>query len=200
MKSLQLLPCTKRYKRSRQGLFTRTQNDRTKGNGFKLKQSRFRLNIRKKLFSVRVTRHWNRLSRETLGVTSLEVSKARSSGILWLSGKKTKEFSKLKSLLPVKVINDQYPLIVFVYLLLVQYPVEFKSLEVTYQLITSIVNAIIVLILEKQGMSPHNFSLLSFEMLSTHGTVGNEAIRLSPSPPQPSFSMLRQREGDSINF
>lgn len=41
-----------------EGLFTRAYSDRTKGNGFKIKESRFRLDISLKLFTVRVVRPW----------------------------------------------------------------------------------------------------------------------------------------------
>jgi len=42
----------------------------------------FRLNIRKKFFTVRVMRHWHRLSREMVDVPSLETLKVRLDGAL----------------------------------------------------------------------------------------------------------------------
>ena len=56
-------------------------SDMTKDTGFKLKE-RFRSDIRKKFFTMRVVRHWHRLPREAVDAPSLEVFKARLDGAL----------------------------------------------------------------------------------------------------------------------
>ncbi|KFW93429.1 hypothetical protein N336_12821, partial [Phalacrocorax carbo] len=51
-------------------------------NGFKPKEGRFRLDIRKKIFTMRVVKHGNRLPREVVAVPSLETFKVRLDGAL----------------------------------------------------------------------------------------------------------------------
>jgi len=70
------------YKKDGETHFTRACSDRTRGNSFELKDSRFRLHIRAKFFTMRVVRHWSRLPREAGGAPSLEVFKARLDGAL----------------------------------------------------------------------------------------------------------------------
>ena len=57
-------------------------SDRVRGNGHRLKHKRLHLNIRKRFFTVRVTKHWHRLPRDVAESSSLEIFKSRLDTVL----------------------------------------------------------------------------------------------------------------------
>ena len=64
------------------GLFIRACSGRMRGNSFKLEDCTFRLDIRKKFFTVRVVRHWSRSPRKAVNAHTLEMFKTRLDGDL----------------------------------------------------------------------------------------------------------------------
>ena len=79
---ISVFQCLKDYKQEGNQLFMRVDSDRTRQNGFEVKEGRFRLDVRGKLFTERVVRCWKRLPRETVDAPSLEVLKARMDAAL----------------------------------------------------------------------------------------------------------------------
>ena len=70
------------YRKDGDNLLSKPCCDRTRSNIFKLREDRFRLDVRKKVFIMRVVKHRNRLPREVVAAPSLETFKARLEGAL----------------------------------------------------------------------------------------------------------------------
>jgi len=70
------------YRKDGENIFSRACCNRTRGNGFKLREGRFKLDVRKVFFPMRVVKHWSRMLREVVEAPSLETFKAKLDGAL----------------------------------------------------------------------------------------------------------------------
>jgi len=65
------------YRQEGENLFSEACCNKTRNNGFKLREGSFRLDRRKTFFTMRVVKHWHRLPRKVAEAPSLETFKAR---------------------------------------------------------------------------------------------------------------------------
>jgi len=70
------------YKKDGDNLISRACCNGTRSNGFKLREDRFRLDIRKKFVTMRVVKLWYRLPREAVETSSLETLMLELDGAL----------------------------------------------------------------------------------------------------------------------
>jgi len=70
------------YRKDGEGLSIRECSDRMRGDGFKPREHRFRLDIRKKFFTKRVVKHWKKLPRVVGDAPSLETFQLSLDGAL----------------------------------------------------------------------------------------------------------------------
>ena len=69
------------YGKDGDNLFSKACGERTRHNGFKLKEGKFRLDIRKKFFTMKVVKHWNRLHREVVDAHPWKYSRPGWTGL-----------------------------------------------------------------------------------------------------------------------
>ena len=69
-------------KQEKDWLFTWSESDRTRGNGFKLKEGKFRFVVRKTFFTQSSIKCWHGLPREVVDALPLKAFKARLDGTL----------------------------------------------------------------------------------------------------------------------
>jgi len=76
------------YRKDEDRLFSRACCNRTRDDGFKLKEDERRLDVRKKLLTMRVVKPWHMLPREVVNVPPPETFKVRLdralSSLIWL--------------------------------------------------------------------------------------------------------------------